>query len=109
MNLRRRKSPGDIARIAALSADQAPMDDLELLRTELIRVPFAELMDRTSDGHDDFVGICGPGEGLRLGVVFVKETVDGGCFLYPAAKSAMNFFSASGAWLRCHADCSGVR
>ena len=30
------------------------------------------------DGGDDFVGIGGPSEGLRLVVVFFEEAVDGG-------------------------------
>jgi hypothetical protein len=29
------------------------------------------------DGGDDFVGVCGPGEGLWLGVVLVEKAVDG--------------------------------
>ena len=30
------------------------------------------------DGGDDFVGICDPLEGFRLGVVVIEEAVDGG-------------------------------
>jgi hypothetical protein len=31
-----------------------------------------------SDGTDDFVRISGPREGLRLGIVFDDEAIDGG-------------------------------
>ena len=31
-----------------------------------------------SDGSDDFVGVCDPMEGLRLGIVILEEAVDGG-------------------------------
>jgi len=31
-----------------------------------------------SDGLDDLVGISGPCEGFRLGVVFDDEAIDGG-------------------------------
>src|SRR5271155_3975403 len=31
-----------------------------------------------SDGSDDFVGVCNPMEGLRLGIVILEEAVDGG-------------------------------
>ena len=30
------------------------------------------------DGGDDFVGVCGPCEGLRLALVSAEEAVDGG-------------------------------
>ena len=32
----------------------------------------------SSDGSDDFVGVCDPMEGLRLGIVILEEAVDGG-------------------------------
>ena len=32
----------------------------------------------SSDGGDDFVGVCGPCEGLRFGVGLGEESVDGG-------------------------------
>ncbi len=32
----------------------------------------------SSDGGDDFVGVCGPCEGLRFGVGLGEEAVDGG-------------------------------
>ena len=42
----------------------------------------------SSDGGDDFVGIGDPLEGLRLGVVIVEETIDGGLKVGDGSKHA---------------------
>ena len=42
----------------------------------------------SSDGGDDFVGVCGPCEGLRFGVGLGEETVDGGLEVDDGAEDA---------------------
>ena len=41
-----------------------------------------------SDGSDDFVGVCDPMEGLRLGIVILEEAVDGGLEVGDGSKHA---------------------
>ena len=41
-----------------------------------------------SDGGDDFVGVGGPGEGFRVGVVLGEEAVDGGLEVDDGAEDA---------------------
>ena len=42
----------------------------------------------SSDGGDDFVGVCGPCEGLRFGVGLGEEAVDGGLEVDDGAEDA---------------------
>ena len=42
----------------------------------------------SSDGGDDFVGVCGPCEGLRFGVGLGEEAVDGGLEVDDGAEEA---------------------
>lgn len=50
------------------------------------------------DGCDDFVGICGPGEGLGLLVVLGEEAVDGGLEVDDGVEDATLEGAASTAW-----------
>ena len=42
----------------------------------------------SSDGGDDFVGVCGPCEGLRYGFGLGEEAVDGGLEVDDGAEDA---------------------
>ena len=42
------------------------------------------------DGSDDFVGVCEPMEGLRLGIVNFEETVDGGLEEAPRLRTGLH-------------------
>jgi hypothetical protein len=49
----------------------------------------------SSDGGDDFVGVCGPCEGLRVGVGLGEEAVDGGLEVDDGAEDAPRGLSAA--------------
>jgi len=47
------------------------------------------------DGGDNFVGVSGPGKGLRVGIVFGEEAIDGFLQIADGAEDAA-FRPASG-------------